>query len=96
MPSSPFARMIRQFAKEGNLFVWTVVILLLIGFAICCWVFSFYVFGHPGKALQLFDPRQAEEARCAKAVRDHRGPQGEFLNAQQLWDRYNKMTKPRA
>ena len=35
--------------KEGNLFAWTVVILLLIGFAICCWVFSFYVFGHPEK-----------------------------------------------
>ena len=37
--------------KDGNLFAWTIVILLLIGFAICCWVFSFYVFGHPGKAV---------------------------------------------
>ena len=27
-------------AKDGSLFLWTVIILLLIGFAIACWIFS--------------------------------------------------------
>ncbi len=78
--------------KEGSLFVWTVVILLLIAFAICCWVFSFYVFGHPEKPFSYSILAKLKKLDAPKRFEITAAPQGEFLNAQQLWDRYNKMT----
>ena len=78
--------------KGGNLFVWTVVILLLIGFAICCWVFSFYVFGHPEKPFSYSILAKLKKLDAPKRFEITAAPQGEFLTAQQLWDRYNKMT----
>jgi hypothetical protein len=78
--------------KEGNLFIWTVVILLLIGFAICCWVFSFYVFGHPEKPFSYSVLAKLKKLDAPKRFEITAAPQGEFLTAQQLWDRYNKMT----
>ena len=78
--------------KDGNLFLWTVVILLLIGFAICCWVFSFYVFGHPEKPFSYSILAKLKKLDVPKRFEITAAPQGEFLNAQQLWERYNKMT----
>ena len=78
--------------KEGNLFLWTVVILLLIGFAICCWVFSFYVFGHPEKPFSYSILAKLKKLDVPKRFEITAAPQGEFLTAEQLWDRYNKMT----
>jgi hypothetical protein len=78
--------------KEGNLFIWTVVILLLIGFAICCWVFSFYVFGHPEKPFSYSILAKLKKLDAPKRFEITAAPPGEFLSAQQLWDRYNKMT----
>jgi hypothetical protein len=78
--------------KEGNLFVWTVVILLLIGFAICCWVFSFYVFGHPEKPFSYSILAKLKKLDAPKRFEITAAPPGEFLTAQQLWERYNKMT----
>jgi len=78
--------------KDGNLFIWTIVILLLIGFAICCWVFSFYVFGHPEKPFSYSILNKLKKLDVPKRFEVTAAPQGEFLSAQQLWDRYNKMT----
>ena len=79
-------------SKEGSLFVWTVVILLLIGFAICCWVFSFYVFGHPEKPFSYSILAKLKKLDAPKRFEITAAPQGEFLSAQQLWERYNTMT----
>jgi hypothetical protein len=78
--------------KDGNLFGWTIAILLLIGFAICCWVFSFYVFGHPEKPYSYSILAKLKKLEAPKRFEITAAPQGEFLSAQQLWDRYNKMT----
>jgi hypothetical protein len=78
--------------KDGNLFAWTIAILLLIGFAICCWVFSFYVFGHPEKPFSYTILAKLRKLEAPKRFEITAAPQGEFLDAQQLWDRYNKMT----
>jgi hypothetical protein len=79
-------------AREGNLFIWTIVLLLLTGFAIFCWIFSFYVFGHPELSfsyqilnkLKKLDPPKRFELTLA--------PRGEFLKASQIVDRYSKLT----
>jgi len=79
---------------EGGLFGWTVLILLLIGVAIFCWIGSFYIFGHPEKPfsyevlskLGKIDPPKRFELTAA--------PRGEFLRAPQIMDRYGEM-RPR-
>ncbi len=75
--------------KKDHLFLWTVFILLLIGFAMACWLGSFYIFGHPEDAraykilqkLHKLDPPKRFELTAA--------PPGEFLTAQKLFERYN-------
>jgi hypothetical protein len=75
--------------RRDNLFLWTVLILLLMGFAMACWLGSFYIFGHPEDIrsykillkLHKLDPPKRFELTAA--------PPGEFLTAQKLFERYN-------
>ncbi len=75
----------------GNLFLWAIALLLLVGFALGCWIFSFYVFGHPEKdfsysilsKLKKLDPPKRFELTAA--------PRGEFLTAKQLTERFAAM-----
>jgi hypothetical protein len=81
-------------SSDGGLFGWTVLIIVLIGFAISCWVGSYYIFGHPEKPfshevltrLKKIDPPKRFELTAA--------PRGEFLRAPQIFDRFSSM-KPR-
>jgi hypothetical protein len=79
--------------KDGSLFLWAVAILLLIGFAIACWIFSFYVFGHPEKPFSYSILTKLKKLDAPKRFELTQAPRGEFLSAQQLWDRYNVMSK---
>jgi len=75
--------------RKENLFLWTVFILLLMGFAMACWLGSFYIFGHPENVnsyrilqkLHKLDPPKRFEITAA--------PPGEFLTPQKLYERYN-------
>src|SRR5919109_3434642 len=74
-----------------NYFAWTIAILLLTGFAMAAWLGSFYIFNQPERPdsyrilqkLHKIDPPKRFELTAA--------PAGEFLNAKQLFDRYNAM-----
>lgn len=79
-------------ARDGSLFIWAVVILLLIGFAIACWIFSFYVFGHPEKPFSYSILTKLKKLDSPKRYELTSAPRGEFLSAQSLWDRYNVMS----
>ena len=78
---------------KDNLFLWTIGILLLIGFTFACWIGGFYIFGHPEKPdsyrilqkLQKLDPPKRFELTEA--------PPGVFLSAQKAFERYGKMTR---
>jgi hypothetical protein len=86
----------REYGKHrhgpDNLFAWTIFILLLTGFAIACWLGSFYIFGHPEyprsyailKKLKKIDPPKRFELTAA--------PAGEFLPAQKFYDKYSAMS----
>lgn len=77
---------------HDNLFAWTVFILLLIGFALACWLGSFYLFGHPEnqrcyeilKKLRKIEPPKRFELTAA--------PAGEFLTPQKLCEKYATMS----
>src|SRR5690349_11527028 len=84
----PYARPVR---RRINYFAWSVAILLLTGFAFAAWLGSFYNFSQPERPdsyrilqkLHKVDPPKRFELTAA--------PPGEFLNAKQLYDRYNAM-----
>ncbi len=64
----------RQQPESDNLFGWTVFILLLCGFAVACWIGTFYIFTHPeepfnyhilAKLKKLDPPKRFELTGCA-------------------------------
>jgi len=79
-------------SKDSSLFVWTVVILLLIGFAIACWIGSFYIFGHPEKPFSYQILNKLKKLDPPKRFELTEAPRGEFLKPAQIYDRYSKMT----
>jgi hypothetical protein len=82
----------RQESENDNLFGWTVFILLMCGFAVACWIGTFYVFTHPEEPfnyqilakLKRLDPPKRFELTAA--------PIGEFLTADKLLTKFGAMT----
>ena len=79
-------------ARDGSLFIWTIVILLLIGVAIACWIGSFYIFGHPEKPLSYQILNKVKKLEPPKRFELTAAPRGEFLKASQIFDRYGRLT----
>jgi len=75
-----------------DLFVWTIVILLLIGVAIACWIGSFYVFGHPEKAISYSLLTRLKKLDPTKRFELTSAPRGQFLNPDKLIAKYSAMT----
>jgi hypothetical protein len=77
--------------RRTNYFAWTIAILLLTGLAFAAWLGSIYVIGQPERPesyrilqkLHKIDPPKRFELTAA--------PAGEFLSAQQIFDRYSAM-----
>lgn len=78
--------------REGGLFIWTIIILLLIGGAISCWIFSFYIFGHPEKAMSYSILTKLKKLDAPKRFELTAAPRGEFLGPKSLWERYSRMS----
>src|SRR6266508_1751739 len=85
---SPYDEPYARPRRGTNYFAWTIAILLLIGFALAAWLGSFYIFDQPERPdsyrilqrLHKIDPPKRFELTAA--------PAGEFITAQQLYDRY--------
>src|SRR5215469_5320022 len=82
----------RQQPENDNLFGWAVFILLLCGFALACWIGTFYIFTHPEEPfnyqilakLKRLDPPKRFELTAA--------PPGEFLPPDKLLTKFGAMT----
>src|SRR6516162_585794 len=82
----------RQESENDNLFGWTVFILLMCGFAVACWIGTFYVFTHPEEPfnyqilakLKRLDPPKRFELTAA--------PVGEFLAPDKLLMKFGALT----
>src|SRR6201982_1500136 len=80
----PYARPRRRI----NYFAWTVVILLLIGFALAAWLGSFYIFNQPERPDSYRILQRLHKIEPPKRFELTAAPAGEFLNLQQLYERY--------
>ena len=75
-----------------NLFGWTVFILLLCGFAVACWIGTFYVFNHPEQPFNYQLLAKLKKLDAPKRFELTAAPSGEFLGADKLLERYGAMT----
>jgi hypothetical protein len=75
--------------RRDNLFLWTVLILLLIGTAFACWMGSFYVFGHPEEPRSYRILKKLKKIEQPRRFDVTRAPQGDFLSAQRAFERYS-------
>ena len=81
-----------QSSREGSPFLWTIIILVLFGFAIACWIGSFYVFEHPEKPMSYHVLNSLKKLEPPKRFEFTAAPRGEFLKPAQIFERYQKMT----
>ena len=77
--------------ERDNLFLWTVFILLLIGLAFACWLGSFYIFGHPEKPGPYRFLQKFKKIEAPVRFEVTKAPQGKFVTAKALFDRYGTM-----
>jgi hypothetical protein len=77
-----------------NLFGWTVFILLLCGFAVACWIGTFYVFNHPEQPFNYQILTKLNKLEPPKRFELTVAPAGEFLGADKLLEKYGAMTAP--
>src|SRR3954453_18313968 len=82
----------RSRRKKTNLFGWSVAILLLTGFALAAWLGSFYIFWKPERPQSYRILKKLHKVEPIKRFELTAAPQGEFLNPQQLFERYSSMT----
>ncbi|MFL6528604.1 MAG: hypothetical protein ACJ8IQ_10940 [Chthoniobacterales bacterium] len=78
--------------RRTNWFIWSVVILLLIGMALAAWIGSFYIFWKPERPQSYRILKKLHKVEPIKRFELTAAPQGEFLNPQQLFERYSSMT----
>ncbi len=79
--------------EHDNLFAWTIFILLLIGFALACWLGTYYVFGHPEYPRSYRLLQKLKKIEAPKRFEVTAAPPGEFLGAHKLYDRYVPFTR---
>lgn len=74
-----------------SIFSWTIFIVFLIGFALFCWVGSFYVFGHPEKPNNYRLLKYLHKIEEPQRFEVSTVPRGEFLKPAQLLERFGHL-----
>ena len=82
----------RQQPENDNLFGWTVFILLLCGFAVACWIGTFYIFTHPEEPFNYHILEKLKKLDPPKRFELTAAPTGEFLTAEKLLSKYGSMS----
>jgi len=74
--------------RRTNYFAWTVIILLLTGFALAAWLGTFYIFNQPERPDSYRILQKLHKIEPPKRFQLTAAPAGEFLNPKQLYDKY--------
>jgi hypothetical protein len=82
----------RQQPENDNLFGWTVFILLLCGFAVACWIGTFYIFTHPEEPFNYHILAKLKKLDPPKRFELTAAPVGEFLTADKLLTKFGAMS----
>jgi len=77
--------------RKTNHFAWTVTLLLLTGLALTVWLASLYIFGQPERPDSYRILQKLHKIEAPRRFELTAAPKGEFLNAQQIFERYSAM-----
>ena len=77
--------------RQDNLFLWTIFLLLLLATAFATWIGVYVVFGQPELPISYKILRKFKRLEAPQRFRVNVAPQGEFLSAEKLYNRYNAM-----
>src|SRR4030095_9153240 len=77
--------------RRDNLFLWTVFILLLIGFAFACWLGSFYIFGHPEEPRSYRFLKKLKKIESPHRFDVTKAPLGEFISPQKAFEKFSAL-----
>jgi hypothetical protein len=80
--------------KPDDLFLWTVFLLLLVAFSMACWIGSYLVFSRPELPLSYKILRKIKKIDLPERFKINAAPQGEFLTATKIFQRYNALSAP--
>ncbi len=80
--------------RKDNLFLWTVFLLLLVGFSMACWIGSYIVFARPELPFSYKLLRKIHKIDAPQKFKITAAPRGEFLTAEQLYGRYSSLSGP--
>ena len=80
--------------RKDHLFLWTVFLLLLVGFSMACWIGSYVVFSRPELPVSYRILRKIKKIDLPIRFKVNAAPPGEFLGPEQLYNRYNAMNGP--
>jgi hypothetical protein len=89
--SSPYDPYDEPYAPPGrriSYFAWTIAILLLTGFALAAWLGSFYIFNQPERPDSYRILQRLHKIEPPKRFELTAAPAGEFLDPQDLYERY--------
>jgi hypothetical protein len=87
-PYDPYDEPYARPRRRTNYFAWSVAILLLTGFALAAWLGSFYIFDQPERPDSYRILQRLHKIEPPKRFELTAAPPGEFLNPQQLYERY--------
>ncbi len=80
--------------RKDNLFLWTIFLLLLVGFSMACWIGSYVVFARPELPFSYKLLRKIKKIDAPQKFKVTAAPKGEFLTPEQLYNRYNVLDGP--
>ncbi len=80
--------------RKDNLFLWTVFLLLLVGFSMVCWIGSYLIFSRPELPFSYRLLRKIKKLDEPQRFKINAAPPGEFLGPERLYNRYNAMNAP--
>ena len=80
--------------RKDNLFLWTVFLLLLVGFTMACWIGSYVVFSRPELPISYRLLRKIKKIDEPQRFKVNAAPPGEFLGSERLYNRYNALSAP--
>lgn len=78
--------------SRADLLGWAIFIILLVGLVMICWMGTYYVFGHPEEPFSYSILKKMKKIEPPNRFIDTAAPKGEFLTADQLVERYGKMS----
>lgn len=73
---------------SGNLFLWSVFLLLLLGLAMASWIGTFSVFGHPERPYAYRILRKIKKLDPPQRFKANAAPPGKFQGAEDLYNRF--------